>query len=89
MHLVKRLAGISGDLFGAGSSTVKDAVEWLLFYLAIDQNAQKKVHDEIDSKIGLERDPTFADRADMPYTHAMIQETFRLSSSIPINIPHL
>lgn len=75
-------------MFGAGSGTVKDAVEWTLLYMAIHQDVQKNVQKEIDEIIGSERRPTYADRALMPYTLAVINESLRYTSMIPINIPH-
>lgn len=80
---------IASDLFGAGSATVKDAVEWIVFYLAMDKGVQKTVQMEIANVIGAERDPTYADRVNMPFTQAVIQESLRLGSSIPINLVHM
>lgn len=81
------MAGISRDLIGAGSGTVKDAVEGVLLVVTMNPEIQKRIHFEIDEAIGRERRPTYADRINMPYTQAVINETFRHGSRIPINLP--
>lgn len=44
------------------------------------QKAQK----ELDSVVGNSRLPTFSDRANLPYVNAVVNETLRLSSPVPL-----
>ena len=83
------MPGILQNLIGAGSSTVKDAVEWTLLYIAMNERLEAKIIGEIGSVIGFDRKPTYADRAAMPYLQAVIQEGLRISSMLPLNLPHV
>lgn len=74
-------------MLGAGSGTVKDAVEWMLLMVTINPEVQKKIHAEIYDTIGRERRPTYADRVTMPYTQAVINESLRHNSRLPMNLP--
>lgn len=86
---MKHIRGMVSNLVGAGSSTVRDTIEWALLYLAMHQDVQDKVFAEIKAVIGVEQPPNYSDRARMPYIQAVIQETLRISSLIPINLPHM
>lgn len=48
------------------------------------QKAQK----ELDSVVGNSRLPTFSDRANLPYVNAVVNETLRLSSPVPLGQSH-
>lgn len=46
-----------------------------------------KVQEEIDREVGSSRQPSVADRENMPYTNAVIHEIQRCGNIIPINLP--
>lgn len=76
------------DLFGAGFDTITTAISWSLMYLVTNPRVQRKIHEELDTVIGRDRQPRLSDRPQLPYLEAFILETFRHSSFIPFTIPH-
>ncbi|KAL0075192.1 cytochrome P450, partial [Phycomyces blakesleeanus] len=80
---------LTGDLIGAGGETSGTSLTWLLAILSNYPEMQKKISDEIDSVIEKEgRIPTFSDRADMPFTTAVLRENIRFRSCTNFGLPH-
>jgi len=79
---------VIGDLFGAGSETTSNTLTWSILYLLTHPEAQEKLHKEIDTVIGKNRLPTLADKANMPYTEAIMNETLRKGSLTPQGVFH-
>uniref|UniRef100_H2VD54 Cytochrome P450, family 2, subfamily N, polypeptide 13 n=1 Tax=Takifugu rubripes TaxID=31033 RepID=H2VD54_TAKRU len=73
------------DLFLAGSETTSKTLQWGLIYLIRNPHIQEKVQVEIDRTIGRTRQPTMADRPNLPYTDAVIHEIQRMGNIVPLN----
>uniref|UniRef100_H3CZV8 Cytochrome P450, family 2, subfamily N, polypeptide 13 n=1 Tax=Tetraodon nigroviridis TaxID=99883 RepID=H3CZV8_TETNG len=73
------------DLFLAGSETTSKTLQWGLIFLIRNPRVQEKVQTEIDRTIGRSRQPTMADRANLPYTDAVIHEIQRMGNIVPLN----
>ncbi|XP_039261516.2 cytochrome P450 1A1-like [Styela clava] len=85
----EHIMNTSIDLMGAGFDTVAKALMWIFVYASVFEDAQEKIKHEIDSFIGRnKKNPSFADRHELPYTNAFIHEVLRHSSFVPFTIPH-
>lgn len=86
---VNKIRGLAQTLLGAGSNTLKESLEFILLLLALNQDVQERIYQEIKTVIGSERRPTYADRAEMPFTQASLSDAMRVTTLLPINLPHL
>ncbi|XP_030584263.1 cytochrome P450 2J6-like [Archocentrus centrarchus] len=76
----------SADLFLAGTETTATTLMWALTFLIRHPDVQEKVQAEIDSVIGQTRQPSMADRPNLPYTDAVIHEIQRVGNIVPLNV---
>uniref|UniRef100_A0A3B4GJT2 Cytochrome P450 2J2-like n=1 Tax=Pundamilia nyererei TaxID=303518 RepID=A0A3B4GJT2_9CICH len=82
------LSACTMDLFIAGSETTTTTLNWGLLYMICYSDIQERVQAEIDAVIGSSRQPSMADRENMPYTDAVIHEIQRVGNIIPLNLAH-
>ncbi|XP_076736163.1 cytochrome P450 2J2 isoform X2 [Maylandia zebra] len=82
------LSACTMDLFIAGSETTTTTLHWGLLYMIFYPDIQERVQAEIDAVIGSSRQPSMADRENMPYTDAVIHEIQRVGNIIPLNLAH-
>ncbi|XP_054922661.2 cytochrome P450 2J6-like [Dermacentor andersoni] len=79
----------ASSFFGAGSETVRTAVEWLLLMCAAKPEVQNRVRAEIDvvlNQRGQDSRVLWEDRSRMPYTQAFIWEMARFKPVNPIGL---
>lgn len=82
------LARVLGNLFVAGSETTSTTLLWFMVYMINFPDIQAKVFQEIKEVVGTERAPAMQDRTKLNYTNAVILETQRLASIVPLGVPH-
>ena len=75
-------------LLGAGLSTVKETLLWLILYMTKFPNVQHRVQSEIDDVVGKQRAVTLGDRPKLHFTQAIILEVLRLCNILPFTLPH-
>ncbi|XP_029542145.1 cytochrome P450 2J2-like [Oncorhynchus nerka] len=77
------------DLIEAGMESAATTLRWALVYMMNYPEIQEKVQVEIDRVIGQSRQPTTADRPNMPFTDAVIHETQRIGNVVPLGFPKM
>ncbi|XP_028252415.1 cytochrome P450 2K1-like [Parambassis ranga] len=75
------------NLFAAGTETTATTLRWGLLFMARYPKIQDQVQVELRNVIG-DRQVRVADRKNLPFTDAVIHETQRLASILPIAVPH-
>lgn len=73
------------DIFVAGTETSASTLRWILLMVTKHPEVQKKIHDEIDQKIG--RNGKLSRDLNLPYIRACILEVMRLRTTVPLSIP--
>uniref|UniRef100_A0A8C8DBX6 Cytochrome P450, family 2, subfamily P, polypeptide 10 n=1 Tax=Oryzias sinensis TaxID=183150 RepID=A0A8C8DBX6_9TELE len=86
---IKNLCACTLDLFGAGSETTTTTLYWGLLFMIHYPDIQEKVHAEIDAVIGSSRQPSMADKENMPYTDAVVHEIQRMGDIVPIGVARM
>ena len=66
----------------AGQETTTNVMLWALLCLAREPRVQKRVHREIDERVGRERAVRYADRALLPYCDSVVNEVLRVAAVV-------
>ena len=76
------------DFLIAGSETTTTSLRWTLLFLANRPELQERVHAQIASVVGLERQVRLADREALPLVEAFMWEIQRYNTIVPAALPH-
>ncbi|KAF8960727.1 cytochrome P450 [Flammula alnicola] len=80
---------ISAVTYVAGADTTVSAVQCFFLAMAMYPEVQKKAQAEIDAVTGPNRLPEFSDRPSLPYINALVKESMRWQSIIPLAVGHM
>ncbi|KAI1725975.1 cytochrome p450 domain-containing protein [Ditylenchus destructor] len=84
-YTMVQLKNMCFDLWLDGQLTTGSTMAWGVAFLITKPEAQRKLHAELDLVIGCDRLITFADRPNLPYTNAVVNETLRTANVVPEN----
>ncbi|EIN04665.1 cytochrome P450 [Punctularia strigosozonata HHB-11173 SS5] len=84
-EVVRNVAGIA---YLAGADTTISAMETFILAMAMHPDLQKRAQQEIDSVVGPNRLPEFADFEQLPFVVAVCREVLRWQPITPLGIVH-
>ncbi|KAF2014331.1 cytochrome P450 [Aaosphaeria arxii CBS 175.79] len=86
MDYAHKWAAVS--MFGAGADTTVSSLMTFFLAMTLYPEVQRKAQEEIDRVIGQDRLPVAADKNSLPYIYALMLETHRWHSIVPMALPH-
>ncbi|KAK7695619.1 hypothetical protein QCA50_000255 [Cerrena zonata] len=78
----------AASMYAGGADTTVSATYSFFLAMTLHPEIQRKAQEEVDRVVGKDRLPTFADRENLPYVEAVINEVLRLNPVAPLGIPH-
>ncbi|KAI0535326.1 cytochrome protein [Xylaria digitata] len=75
-------------MYGGGTDTSVNALSSFFLAMSIFPDVQRKAREEIDRVIGAGRLPTFSDRDNLPYIEAVVKESWRWHTVVPMGVGH-
>ncbi|KAI2824969.1 hypothetical protein CBS115989_390 [Aspergillus niger] len=78
----------AGSLYAGGADTTVSSIASFFLAMALFPEVQRKAQQELDTVIGTDRLPQYADREQLPYINALVKETFRWHPVVPMSLTH-
>ncbi|KAK3091177.1 hypothetical protein FSP39_017737 [Pinctada imbricata] len=76
------------DFFVAGYESTVQTLRWIFLILIHNPDVQIKMRNEIESRIGNSRKPSWSQKDQLPYCEAVITECLRYKGVGPTTLPH-
>eukprot|EP01018_Ginkgo_biloba_P009681 Gb_04622 [translate_table: standard] len=76
------------EMLLAGTDTSSNVVEWAMSELLRNPSKMKKLQEELECVVGLNRKVQESDLSHLEYLEAVVKETMRLHPPAPLLIPH-
>lgn len=76
------------DLLFAGTDTTSNTIRAAVLYFMAYPDIQERCQQEIDAVLEGRDEPSFEDRHKMPFTQAVIHESQRAASTLPLSVFH-
>ncbi|KAJ7110785.1 cytochrome P450 [Mycena crocata] len=80
--------GTAALIYSGGLDTTLSALMTAFTMMVAIPDIQSRAQAEMDSVIGMDRLPNFADCEHMPYMRCIISEAFRWGATTPVGVPH-
>lgn len=77
------------DLYLGGTETVSSMMQWAFLLLMTHPEVQGRCQEEMDEVVGRDKDPSMADRSQLHYVKATMEEIARIGSVTPLGGPHV
>lgn len=84
----RQMQQIIGDMFSAGTESVKTTLQWATVFALREPQLQSRVQEELDQVVGRRRLPSLDDMPNLPYTEAFILEVMRRVTVVPLGTTH-
>ncbi|KAI6174478.1 Cytochrome P450-33C9 [Aphelenchoides bicaudatus] len=84
----EQLVSMCYDLWLAGQETTANTLAWGFAYLIHHPEVQAKCHTELTKIIGSDRMITLADKPELTYCNAVVNEIQRIANLVPQNVWH-
>ena len=84
----EELLYIVRDLYAAAIDTLVSTIRWFLIMMANHRDVQIRMQKEVDAIVGRDRLPSLDDESSMPYSQAVILETMRRHTLVPLSLFH-
>uniref|UniRef100_A0A1I7SXT2 Cytochrome P450 n=1 Tax=Caenorhabditis tropicalis TaxID=1561998 RepID=A0A1I7SXT2_9PELO len=85
----QQLMAMCFDLFMAGLMTTTTTLTWGIAYYLHNPDVRQKIKKELDQVIGSSRLISTADKNNLPYLSAFLNETQRCANILPLNLLHI
>ncbi|KAF3189853.1 hypothetical protein TWF788_009839 [Orbilia oligospora] len=85
---IKDIKFSASTLYGGGSDTTVALVKNFFLAMSLSPEVQRRAQEEIDTVIGKDRLPNLQDRPNLPYLEAVLTETLRWISVVPLGLVH-
>ncbi|EAU32638.1 predicted protein [Aspergillus terreus NIH2624] len=79
----------AASLYAGGTDTTVSTMTAWYIAMALFPDVQRKAQEEMDRVTGGNRLPSYEDRENLPYINAMIKESVRWHSVVPMNVAHV
>ncbi|XP_038215662.1 cytochrome P450 18a1-like [Zerene cesonia] len=86
---VQQVVQVMNDLFSAGMETSRTAIVWILIIMLKEPEIAAKVRSDLADVVGVGNLVTLEDRLALPYLEAVIFETLRRVSVVPLGTSHV
>ncbi|KAF8140168.1 cytochrome P450 [Boletus edulis] len=83
--LIKNVAGIS---YAAGADTTVSVLLSFILAMVVYPKVQRKIQQQLDDTLGMQRLPTFADRAKLSIIDCVVWECLRWNPVLPLGLVH-